>query len=82
MDAMVSTTAAKTFAVFGDISKSYIIFDRLASARVSIIPHLFGSNQRPTGTSGIFWYTRLGGDILTGSTSGETGSRILVNKVS
>jgi HK97 family phage major capsid protein len=80
MDEMVSTTAAKTFAAFGDFERGYTIFDRLGSGRVSVVPHLFGTtNGRPIGASGLYYYWRVGGDVLTGSTAGECGVRILTN---
>jgi HK97 family phage major capsid protein len=82
MDAMVGTTAAATFACVGDFSRSYTVFDRLGSARISPVAHLFGSNSRPIGASGVYFWFRTGGDCLTGSTSGEQGARILVNKTS
>jgi HK97 family phage major capsid protein len=80
MDEMVSTTASKTFVAFGDFERGYTIFDRLGSGRVSVVPHLFGTtNGRPIGASGLYYYWRVGGDVLTGSTSGECGVRILTN---
>ena len=79
MDEMVSTTAAKTFVAFGDFERAYTIFDRLGSGRVSVVPHLTGSNNRPIGASGLYYYWRVGGDVLTGSTSGECGVRVLRN---
>jgi HK97 family phage major capsid protein len=82
MDAFVNTTAAATFACVGDFSKAYTVFDRLGSARIETVDMLLGSNQRPIGARGVYFYWRVGGDVLTGSTSGEQGARILVNKVS
>lgn len=82
MDAMVDSTAAATFAVFGDIAKAYTVFDRLGSARIQTIPALVGASNRPTAQGGVLYWFRVGGDVLTGSTSGECGARILINKTS
>jgi HK97 family phage major capsid protein len=82
VDPLVNSTAAGTFAVCGDISKAYTVVDRVGSLRVSMVPHLFGTSRRPTGEAGMYAYWRVGGDVLTGSTSGECGARILINKTS
>lgn len=83
MDPMVNTTAAATFLLFGDINRAYTIFDRLGSGRVSFVNHLMGTtNNRPIGASGVYYHWRVGADVLQGSTTGENGARILVNKVS
>jgi HK97 family phage major capsid protein len=80
MDAFVNTTAAPTFACVGDFSKAYTIFDRLGSARISPVAHLFGTtNNRPLGMGGAYFFWRTGGDTLTGSTTGEQGARIMRN---
>jgi predicted phage gp36 major capsid-like protein len=75
----VSGTAAATFAVVGDWS-NFIIFDRIGTARLEIVPHLFGSNRRPTGQRGALFHWRVGSDVFTASNSGEIGFRALVNK--
>ena len=79
MDELVSGTAAATFAVVGDWS-NFIIFDRIGTARLEIVPHLFGSNRRPTGQRGALFHWRVGSDVFTASNSGEIGFRALVNK--
>jgi HK97 family phage major capsid protein len=81
MDAMVTTTAAANFAVVGDLS-GYTIFDRLGSARVELVSHLFGSNQRPTGQRGLLYFWRVGADLTAGAASTEPGMRLLINKTS
>jgi len=81
--AMVSGTQSGVVAAVGDFRQAYTIFDRLGAGRVSLIPHMFGTtNNRPIGASGLYYHWRVGGDVLTGSTSGECGARILVNKTS
>lgn len=50
------------FLVFGDFSR-YKIVDRVGLT-VEVIPHLFGSNQRPTGQRGIYAYWRNGAKVL------------------
>jgi len=77
----VGGTNEATFLAVGDFS-NYIIADRVNSARVSLVPHLFGTtNNRPIGASGIFFSFRSGGDLaITNSTTNEPGIRLLVNK--
>jgi HK97 family phage major capsid protein len=81
MDEMVSGTAAATLAVVGDWS-NFIIFDRIGTARLEIVPHLFGSNNRPTGQRGVYFWWRVGSDVYTARNTGEIGFRALVNKTS
>lgn len=82
MDAFVNTTAAANFIAFGDISK-FIIFDRLGSTRVQVIPALMGTtNNRPVGMGGLYAHWRVGSDVMTGSTTGQVGSVLLKNKTS
>lgn len=81
--AMVNGTQDESLVVFGDISKAYTIFDRLGSGRVSVVPHLTGvTNGRPLGMSGLYYRFRIGGDSLSGTTSGEMCARVLRNKTS
>ena len=49
-------------AVFGDFSR-YLIVDRVGLT-VDFIPHIFGSNQRPTGQRGLYCYWRNGAKVL------------------
>lgn len=58
MDGTVTALADNYVAIVGDFSK-YVIADRVGMT-VDFIPHLFGSNQRPTGQSGWFAYYRVG----------------------
>lgn len=80
MPEMVSSTGTEPLVVVGDFS-NYIIFDRVASARVELVPHLFGTtNGRPTAERGIFYHWRVGADTYTASNALEPGFRVLVNK--
>jgi len=74
MPVFTATTGAN-YTVVGDWSSRYVIFDRLASARVELVPHLTGSNGRPTGQRGVYYYWRTGADLI--SPTGETGMRLL-----
>lgn len=48
--------------VAGDF-KHYLIADRIG-ASLEIVPHLFGSNRRPTGQRGAYFYWRVAGAVL------------------
>jgi HK97 family phage major capsid protein len=48
--------------IFGDLS-NYVIADRIGMT-VEFIPHLFGSNRRPTGQRGWYAYYRTGADVV------------------
>lgn len=73
------TTGASNILVVGDFSTGSVIFDRLGSARLDVIPHLVGTtNNRPTGQSGFYFYWRSGHDLI--SPTGETGFRLLQNQ--
>lgn len=62
MDGVINATADNLLAVFGDF-EHYVIADRIGMT-VDFIPHLFGSNARPTGQSGWFAYYRVGADSV------------------
>lgn len=57
-----AATANNYFLLFGDFSK-YLIVDRVG-ARTELVPHVVGSNRRPTGQRGLFFYWRVGADAL------------------
>jgi HK97 family phage major capsid protein len=63
-EAMASTPSGTNnlFLVFGDF-QNYVIADRIGTT-VEFIPHLFGSNQRPTGQRGWYAYARVGADSV------------------
>lgn len=48
--------------LFGDFS-NYVIVDRIGMV-TSLVPHLFGSNNRPTGQSGFYAYWRTGANTV------------------
>jgi HK97 family phage major capsid protein len=50
--ATTSATADATLMIFGDF-KQFLIVDRIGM-NVEMIPHLFGSNRRPTGQRGVY----------------------------
>jgi HK97 family phage major capsid protein len=64
MDGTVTTSGAVSnfILVFGDF-RNYVIADRIGTT-VEFIPHLFGTNRRPTGQRGWFAYTRMGADSV------------------
>lgn len=55
-------TNATKIALYGDFSR-YLIVDRVGLT-IEVIPHLFGSNQRPTGQRGIYAYWRNGAKVI------------------
>jgi hypothetical protein len=48
--------------VYGDIRAGFRIVDRVGLS-VELIPHLFGSNQRPIGVRGLYAYWRTGSTV-------------------
>jgi HK97 family phage major capsid protein len=58
-------TTGNKFLVFGDFSR-YKIVDRVGLT-VEVIPHLFGTNQRPTGQRGLYAYWRNGAKVVDGN---------------
>jgi HK97 family phage major capsid protein len=62
MDGVLNTSAENYFLVFGDF-QNYVIADRLGVS-MSYIPHLFGSNGRPTGQAGWHAWLRVGADSV------------------
>jgi HK97 family phage major capsid protein len=64
MDGSVTTTGAVSnfILVFGDF-ENYVITDRIGMT-VEFIPHLFGTNRRPTGQRGWYAYFRTGADSV------------------
>lgn len=62
-EAMVGTvTTGSRNLIYGDFS-NYVITDRIGMT-VEFIPHLVGSNRRPTGQRGWYAYCRLGADSV------------------
>lgn len=62
-EAMVSTTTTGSRnIIYGDFS-NYVIADRIGMT-VEFIPHLVGTNRRPTGQRGWYAYYRVGADSV------------------
>lgn len=57
MDSTIESTGAGDNLVlaFGDFKTAFLIVDRIGMA-VELVPHLFGTNRRPTGQRGIYAY--------------------------
>ncbi|WND33958.1 phage major capsid protein [Streptomyces sp. BB1-1-1] len=72
MDGSWNTAVAADnyIAVFGDLT-NYVIADRLGMT-IEFIPHLVGSNRRPTGQRGWYAYYRVGADSVN-----DAGMRVL-----
>lgn len=62
MDSSLTALADNLVLLFGDFS-NYVIADRIGTT-LSYIPHLFGSNGRPTGQSGWYAHFRVGADSV------------------
>jgi HK97 family phage major capsid protein len=61
-----TTSSNALIAVYGDIMRGYRIVDRIGLS-VELIPHLFGSNRRPTGQRGLYAYWRVGAAVVNTS---------------
>ncbi|WP_454199582.1 phage major capsid protein [Nocardia sp. Marseille-Q1738] len=62
MDSTITALADNLVLVFGDFS-NFVVVDRLGTS-LSYVPHLFGSNGRPTGQSGWYAHFRVGSDSV------------------
>jgi len=62
MDGVINSSAENYVLVFGDFD-NYVIADRIGTT-VEFVPHLFGSNHRPTNQRGWLAYTRHGADSV------------------
>lgn len=60
MDSAIA--ARKNLLVYGDL-QNYVISQRIGSS-VELIPHLFGTNRRPTGARGVWMWVRYGADSI------------------
>lgn len=58
-----ATTSNANLAIYGNISRAFVIVDRIGM-NVELIPHLMGSNGRPTGQRGIFAYWFNGSKLI------------------
>jgi HK97 family phage major capsid protein len=70
--AFTGTTGAANILVVGDF-RNYIVFDRVG-ARVELIPHMLGSNRRPNGQRGLYFWWRVGGKTVN-----SNAFRLLLN---
>lgn len=57
-----SATANNYVALYGDFSQ-FVIVNRIGST-IELVPHLFGSNHRPTGQRGALLWFRTGSDVV------------------
>jgi HK97 family phage major capsid protein len=62
MDGTVTAAANNYLGIIGDFD-NYVIADRIGMT-VEFVPHLFGSNQRPTNSRGWLAYVRHGADSV------------------
>lgn len=59
-----SATADNFGLVLGDFANGYVIVDRVGM-NVELVPHLFGSNRRPTGQRGFLAWFRVGAECVS-----------------
>jgi HK97 family phage major capsid protein len=71
MDGVISAGSENYMLAYGDM-QSYVITDRIGF-QVEQIPHLFGANNRPTGSRGWYAYYRTGADSV------DDSSMVLLN---
>ncbi|MBT2213464.1 phage major capsid protein [Actinomadura sp. NEAU-AAG7] len=62
MDGSVTATEDNPVLIYGDFN-NYVIADRVGM-QVEFIPHLVGSNRRPTGQRGWYSYYRVGAGVV------------------
>ncbi|MFI0481736.1 phage major capsid protein [Actinomadura sp. 9N215] len=62
MAGSVTATAENYLLVYGDFN-NYVIADRVGM-QIEFIPHLVGTNRRPTGQRGWYAYYRVGADTV------------------
>jgi HK97 family phage major capsid protein len=65
-------TTGDVVAVYGNVREAYTVVDRIGFS-VELIPHLFGSNNRPTGQRGLYAYWRVGAAVVN-----PNAARVLV----
>jgi len=63
MDGTVA--AGKNLLIYGDVS-NYVVKQRVGTT-VELVPHLFGTNRRPTGQRGMIMWARYGADSINDS---------------
>ena len=57
------STADSPFLAYGSWKDAFLIVDRIGSS-IELVPHLMGSNQRPTGMRGLYLWLRTGSAVL------------------
>jgi HK97 family phage major capsid protein len=57
-----TVAAGKNLAIYGDF-QNYVITQRVGSA-VEFVPHILGTNRRPTGQRGLWLWSRWGGGVV------------------
>lgn len=62
MDGTVDATANNYVVAYGDL-KAYYVVDRVGTT-IELVPHLFGTNRRPTLERGYVMWFRTGGDLV------------------
>jgi HK97 family phage major capsid protein len=65
MDGSINAAATENNYVllYGDFARGFVIVDRIGST-LELVPHLFGSNRRPTGQRGALLWFRTGSDAV------------------
>ncbi|MEZ5408282.1 MAG: phage major capsid protein [Acidimicrobiales bacterium] len=66
MDGVIDAAANNYILLFGDVRAAYTIVDRVGLS-VELVPHLVGTNHRPTGQRGLYAYWRVGGGLVNGA---------------
>ena len=69
MDGTVTASADNYILAFGDMAAAYTIVDRVGMS-VELVPHLLGSNRRPSGQRGLYAYWRTGGRVVDSAAIG------------
>lgn len=67
-------TAGDPIAIYGNIQRAFQIVDRVGLS-LSVVPHLFGDNKRPTGQSGLLAFWRNSSKVVV-----PNAVRVLVRK--
>ncbi len=65
MDGAINAAATENnyVLVYGSFADGMVIVDRIGST-LELVPHLFGSNRRPTGQRGALLWFRTGSDVV------------------
>lgn len=69
MDGTITAAAENYVLLFGDMAAGYTIVDRVGMT-VELVPHLLGSNRRPTGQRGLYAMWRTGGRVVDSAALG------------